>query len=62
MIIPIRCFSCNNPISRFYLDYLKHKEQKKDILLFFEEKQIKRYCCRRMLLTHKDTYKLIKKN
>ena len=60
MIIPIRCFSCNNPVSRFYLDFVEYKKTGKDLKLFFEDKEIKRYCCRRMLLTHKDTYKVVK--
>lgn len=60
MIIPIRCFSCNNPISRFYLEYVEHKKHKTP-LEFFEEKKIEKYCCRRMLLTQVDTYKIISK-
>lgn len=62
MIIPVRCFSCNNPISRHYLQYLEHIEKGKEKRVFFEEKKIKKYCCRRMLLTHVDTYKIIKKD
>ena len=61
MIIPIRCFSCNNPVSRYYLEYVEHKKKGKDIQKYFEEKKIEKYCCRRMLLTHRDVYKLIKK-
>ena len=63
MIIPIRCFSCNNPVSRHYLDFLEYKKQNKDKELkkFFEEKKIEKYCCRRMLLTHVDIYKILKK-
>jgi len=61
MLIPIRCFSCNNPISRYYLEYLDIKKHKKDVVKFFEEKKIRKYCCQRMILTHVDTYKLIKK-
>lgn len=61
MIIPVRCFSCNNPISRFYLEYLQHHKDNKPPVIFFEEHHIEKYCCRRMLLTHVDTYKIIKK-
>ena len=63
MIIPVRCFSCNNPVSRHYLDVLEFKKQNKDKKLkqFFEEKKIEKYCCRRMLLTHVDIYKILKK-
>ena len=61
MLIPIRCFSCNNPVSRYYLEYLESKEKDK-IKEFFEEKNIEKYCCRRMLLTQVDTWKIIKRD
>ena len=62
MLIPVRCFSCNNPVSRHYLEYVKYKETNKDLQKFFDEKKIEKYCCRRMLLTHVDVYKAIKKD
>ena len=62
MLIPIRCFSCNNVISRYYLDFLEAKKENKDLGKFFDNNDIKQYCCRRMLLTHQDVYKLVKKD
>ena len=62
MLIPIRCFSCNKPVSKHYLEFLKAKEQNKDLEKFFNDKKLERYCCKRMLLTHVDTYKIIKKD
>ena len=63
MLIPVRCFSCNNVISRYYLEFVKiNKENEKEIKKFFDDNDIMHYCCRRMLLTHKDVYKIIKKN
>ena len=61
MLIPVRCFSCNNVISKYYLDFLKVKKDDKDLKKFFDDNDIMHYCCRRMLLTHRDVYKLIKK-
>ena len=61
MLIPVRCFSCNNVISKYYLDFLKVKKDDKDLRKFFDDNDIMHYCCRRMLLTHRDVYKLIKK-
>lgn len=58
MLIPVRCFSCNNPVSKYYIEY---SENKGDPVIFFEEKGIKKYCCRRMLLTYVPVYKLVKK-
>jgi len=51
MIIPVRCFTCGKVIGQKYEKYIlfvkdhgeKHALDKLDL---------KRYCCRRMLLTH----------
>lgn len=74
MIIPIRCFTCNNVLASKYEKYLlliqntsfeddiintidnqelllKNLEKSKEI---FKELGIKRYCCKRHLLTHVD--------
>lgn len=61
MIIPIRCFSCNNPVSRFYLEYIEYLKTNKNSNKFFNDKKIEKYCCRRMLLTQVDVYKIIRK-
>lgn len=60
MLIPIRCFSCGKIISNKYEKYLELvKKTNKDELndnkeKIFEELKLKRYCCRRMLLTNVD--------
>ena len=76
MIIPVRCFSCNNVIGSKYKKYLelsrKHSDlngAKMDILPanpdidkqmgtskdeLFLQLGIKRYCCRRHLISHVD--------
>lgn len=61
-MIPVRCFSCNKVISIYYLDFLNYKENNKDLEKFMESKGLERYCCRRMLLTQVDTYKIVKKD
>jgi DNA-directed RNA polymerase subunit N len=52
-MIPVRCFTCGKVISSVWEEYkerVRNKgEQPKDVL---DELGIKRYCCRRMLLTH----------
>ncbi len=50
-MIPIRCFTCGRVISDIWEEYkerIKHKEPAEVL----DELGIKRYCCRRMLLTH----------
>ncbi len=54
---PVRCFSCGAVIGHLYEKYLeglKEGREPKDVL---DELGIKRYCCRRMFLTHKSVIK-----
>ena len=50
-MIPVRCFTCGKVISNVYEEYKERikEEDPKDVL---DDLGIKRYCCRRMLLTH----------
>ncbi len=55
MLIPVRCFTCGNLIADKYDDYqnkVKSGEDPEKVLDFLG---IKRYCCRRMLLTTVET-------
>nr|BAS01995.1 RNA polymerase II subunit RPB10 [Amorphochlora amoebiformis] len=54
MLIPVRCFSCGKVIGgswNEYLTLLKIGFSEGEAL---DSLRIKRYCCRRMLLTHID--------
>lgn len=52
-MIPVRCFTCGKVISGIWDEYRKRVKEKnespKEVL---DDLGIKRYCCRRMLLTH----------
>lgn len=55
MLIPVRCFNCGKVIAAYqkmYEKMVKEGMEKKDIFLKLD---IKRYCCKRMLLTYTDT-------
>jgi len=54
MIMPIRCFSCGSPVSAFYEDYKKRTQKGESAKKVMDEMGIKRYCCRRMLLSQVD--------
>ncbi|KAK0194843.1 8 kDa subunit-domain-containing protein [Armillaria mellea] len=54
MIIPVRCFSCGKVIGDKWNDYLKLLSNDKSEGEALDELQLKRYCCRRMVLTHVD--------
>ncbi|KAG5518795.1 hypothetical protein PMAC_002766 [Pneumocystis sp. 'macacae'] len=54
MIIPVRCFSCGKVIGDkwdTYLIYLQEDISEGEAL---DKLGLKRYCCRRMILTHVD--------
>ncbi len=55
MLIPVRCFTCGNLIADKYEDYqnkVKSGEEPEKVL---DSLGVKRYCCRRMLLTTVET-------
>lgn len=52
MIIPIRCFSCGKVIGDLYEKYLEGIKSKQDPAKVLDELGVKRYCCRRMLISH----------
>ena len=54
MIIPVRCFSCGKVIGNkweTYLSLLQADFSEGDAL---DQLNLRRYCCRRMMLTHVD--------
>jgi len=54
MIIPVRCFSCGKIIGGLYDKYLEKIENNYAENDALDSLDIKRYCCRRMILTHVD--------
>ncbi|KIW11699.1 DNA-directed RNA polymerase I, II, and III subunit RPABC5 [Exophiala spinifera] len=54
MIIPIRCFSCGKVIADIWERYMKLLEEDVPDGEAMDRVGAKRYCCRRMLMTHVD--------
>ncbi len=54
MIIPIRCFTCGKPIAHLWEEYEERVGKGEDPGKVMDSLGLKRYCCRRMLLTHAD--------
>ena len=52
MIIPVRCFSCNKVIADKWDSYQDMKKKNIDNDIIFKNLKIRRYCCKRMLITH----------
>ena len=55
MLIPVRCFTCGNLISDKFEDYQTKVKSGENPAKALDSLGIKRYCCRRMLLTSVET-------
>jgi len=54
MIIPVRCFTCNKVIGNKWEPYQKLLSEGYSKNEALTKLGLKRFCCRRMLLTHVD--------
>ena len=51
MIIPIRCFTCGKVLGQVYERYISILDQQKTEAEALEELGLRRYCCRRVVLS-----------
>lgn len=54
MIIQVRCFSCGRVIGSAYEEYKKRVDVGEKPEKVLDNLGIKRYCCRRMIVSHVD--------
>ena len=54
MMVPIRCFTCGSLVGDKFEEFKEKVSAGKDPGEVLDEMGIKRYCCRRMLLSHLD--------
>ena len=52
MIIPVRCFICGFLVGDKWEDFAKRIKEGEDSGKVLDSLGVKRYCCRRMLLSH----------
>ncbi|MEN3047732.1 MAG: DNA-directed RNA polymerase subunit N [Candidatus Caldarchaeales archaeon] len=52
MMFPIRCFSCGKPLAHLWERYRSEVESGRHPGQVLDDLGIKRYCCRRMFLSH----------
>jgi len=52
LMFPVRCFTCGAPIGHLWEEFKKRVEVGEDPGKVLDELGIKRYCCRRMFLSH----------
>lgn len=55
-MIPIRCISCGKPVSVYFDEYNSRIAGNEDSKTVLDDMGLKRYCCRRMLITHVETW------
>lgn len=51
-MIPVRCFTCGKVVGSLYEDYKARVAKGESPGRALDELGLRRYCCRRMLLTH----------
>ncbi|HJJ29064.1 MAG TPA: DNA-directed RNA polymerase subunit N [Methanocorpusculum sp.] len=52
-MIPVRCFTCGKVISPYFEEFQQRKAAGEDPKEILDSMGLDRYCCRRMLLSHK---------
>ncbi len=52
MIIPVRCFSCGFLVGDKWEDFARRIKEGEDAGKVLDDLGVRRYCCRRMLLSH----------
>ncbi len=61
MIIPVRCPTCGKPLAGLWEKYKKEIAKGRDPKEVLDELGLKRYCCRTVFLTHRDTLEKVAK-
>ncbi|KAJ1747313.1 DNA-directed RNA polymerase II subunit L [Coemansia sp. RSA 989] len=54
MIVPVRCFTCGKVVGNKWEPFLNYLEKEYTDGEALDALGLKRYCCRRMILTHVD--------
>ncbi|MEI7961274.1 MAG: DNA-directed RNA polymerase subunit N [archaeon] len=52
MIVPVRCFSCGKPVGGLYPEFKERVEKGEDAGKVLDDLKVKKYCCRKTILTH----------
>lgn len=62
MMVPVRCFTCGNVVAEYWEEFSARAETKKgdeDPAEILDDLGVERYCCRRMLVSHKDLVDIV---
>jgi DNA-directed RNA polymerase subunit N len=53
-MIPVRCVTCGKVISTVWEEFKRRRDAGEDPAQVLTDLGLERYCCRRMLLSHKE--------
>jgi DNA-directed RNA polymerase subunit N len=53
-MIPVRCVTCGKVISTVWEEFKRRRDAGEDPAQVLTDLGVERYCCRRMLLSHKE--------
>ncbi len=53
-MIPVRCFTCGKVVSPVWEEFKRRRDAGEDLKAVLDDLGLFRYCCRRMLLSHKE--------
>jgi len=59
VLVPVRCFTCGNLVSDKFEEYQNKVKSGEEPAKVLDSLGIKRYCCRRMLLTTVETIRQV---
>ncbi|MEO9309822.1 MAG: DNA-directed RNA polymerase subunit N [Nitrososphaera sp.] len=59
MLVPVRCFTCGNLIADRYEEYQNRIKSGEEPSKVLDSLGMKRYCCRRMMMTSVETIQQI---
>ncbi len=54
MIIPVRCWTCGAVIGDKWEEFIERTEKGENPSKVLDDLNVKRWCCRRMLISHAD--------
>lgn len=57
MMIPVRCMSCGKPIGGLWEAFRSRVEKGEQPGVVLDDLGIDRYCCRTLMMTHRDIIK-----
>jgi DNA-directed RNA polymerase subunit N len=55
-MIPVRCISCGKVISAYFDEFNRRVEEGENPKEVLDDLGLKKYCCRRMLITHVEAW------